>query len=308
MRINTYQVTNFMRFLEIDKKIGVNGVPLGELTNHFMNFIKETKYLEEGNHICKKLLNYADRVNITCADIIDIFKSESKPSYYKFLVYATHPEDKFESIKFFKKTFDIPQDQLDENMKHFVCHKRWYLRSKITEITDLYATIFTSYFLDTLGCFLYSIKGLYHKNPFSIEISTRRDYQRAVECITKMSYDTKKFSMEELVIIAKISRDLTKDKMFEDIYYAKKKIIKRITLSDFDMYREHCNANLTYATKIGGYNNIKFVNNRIKKLLNSYLFYYLELCLPADIYHNVSDSLIQPMIENLDMTPIIIEI
>lgn len=310
MLVNTYEAKKFLRLLEIDIKFNINGVPTEDFADHFTNFLKESSYGVEGKLICRKIRSMANN-DTTCTDLINLFKSEHRPAYYKFFVYATYPEDKFESIKFLKNNFDIDRDVLINNSNHFLCHKRLINVKLGSEVTDLIQQVFTSYFLDTLGCFLYSMKQLYNKNPLhnvSIERLTHREYQRAAEHIAKILFSGEKFLIDEIADDYDIIRSPEMDKALKNMYYAKKKIKKQIMLNDNDMYNEHCNANLTYATKLGGYTNVKLTNARVKKLLNSYLFYYLELCLPPEHHYNVSDSLKLPIIENLDMTPVCIEI
>lgn len=310
MHISTYAAEKFLRPLEIDKKFNINGVPTEHFAGHFTNFLKESSYVVEGKLICRKICSMANN-DTTRTDLINLFKSENRPAYYKFFVYATYPEDKFESIKFFKNNSDIDRDVLIDNSNHFLCHKRLINVKFGREVSELIEQVFTSYFLDTLGCFVYSMKQLYNKNPLhnnGIEKLIYREYQRAADHITKILYSNEKFLIEELADRSDITRTPEMDKALKNMYYAKKKIKKQIIMNDNDIYHEHCHANLTYATKLGGYTNVKLTNTRVKKLLNSYLFYYLELCLPPECHYNVSDSLKLPIIENLDMTPVCIEI
>ena len=308
-----YHIKRFFRYIEIDKKLHIALNTFNDTaSSNFRDFLNQTDYMSEVKHMCKKMGASADGSSSTTA-LLDLFKSQHKPSYYKFYVYATTPENNIDSIKFALQFCDKPRNELMNELGHFMIHDRILNMDTTLEVEDMIAKTFTSCFLDSLGCFLYSLKQKYRNNFASQTVVMLNEYRstEAIRYIPDLVYRGENFNKEkilETIGIGEISESL--EKYLVGIYHKIKKLRSQLVLDSDESYQELCKTNPLFATKFGGYNNVKYAGARIKKLLSNCIFQYLDMCAPKEetSYYDIVNHLKLPEIENVEMTAVCIEI
>lgn len=307
-----YNIRTFFRFIEIDKKLNIALNTFNDTaSSNFRDFLNQTDYMSEVKHMCKKIEALADGSSSTTA-LLDLFKSQHKPSYYKFYVYATTPENNIDSIKFALQFCDKPRDKLMNELGHFMIHKRFLSMDCTEEVDDMIAKIFTSCFLDSLGCFLYSLKQKYRNNFASQTVVMLNEYRstEVMRHIADLVYRGKNVDKEHFLDIGIGEIPESLEKYLVGMYHKIKKLRSQLTLDSDESYQELCKSNSLFATKFGGYTNVKYAGARIKKLLSNNNFEYLDMCAPKEetSYYDIVNHLKLPEIENVEMTAVCIEI
>jgi len=312
MRISTYYIQKLFKFLEVAKILNItDGSFYNHITDMFLSFLNNIDYVSEGKHICRKI-NCMNGV-VTIDSVLNLLKSQNKPAYYKFYVYATTPDSKIKSIDFFKKYHNKPVDKLGNEVTHFMIHKRCMTRKfNSSELYELVNGIFTAYFIDALGSFLYSINQLYKYREVDLMLH-KYEVIESVRYLTNLVINNKPFDLNSIrdhIGPDHVNVSENMEKFLRDMYHAKKKLYQKLMMQSNEQYHQLYQSNPNYAIRMGGYVNVKHANAKVKKLLNPYIFHYLDWSAPSDYkqYASIVDALKLPEIENTEMTAVCIEI